>query len=90
MIYLIKGYLPWFQLKSLTLIEAYDEIEKIKKDKVHELLEGLPQTFATILNYVKELKFDEKPNYEKIKQELEKLMKRNGYEMDYKFDWTYV
>ena len=63
MIYLIKGCLPWFQLKSQTLIEAYDETAKIKKDKVDDLLEGLPQTFVTILNYLKKLKFEEKPNY---------------------------
>lgn len=36
------------------------------------------------------LKFEEKPNYEKIKKLFSALMKKNGYDLDYKYDWTYV
>ncbi len=90
MIYLIKGSLPWFELKSETMIEAYDETAKLKKDKIGELLEGLPDAFSTVLSYLKGLKFEETPSYDKIRQSLLSLMKRNGYELDYKYDWTYL
>jgi hypothetical protein len=34
MIFLLKGYLPWFDLKSQTLLEAYEETCKLKKEKI--------------------------------------------------------
>ena len=42
------------------------------------------------MNYVQKLKFREKPNYDYVRTELIGLMKKNGYELDYKHDWEYL
>lgn len=39
------------------------------------------------MNYIDELKYTSTPDYEKIKGIIQGLMKKNGYELDYKFDW---
>jgi hypothetical protein len=51
------------------------------------MLQGLPETFAKIYNYSLTIGFKEKPNYDYLRQELLGLMKKNGYELDYKYDW---
>jgi hypothetical protein len=40
------------------------------------------------LNYVKNLKFDEKPNYNYLRRLFENLLTKNGLEMDYQYDWV--
>jgi hypothetical protein len=39
------------------------------------------------LHYVRRLAFDEKPNYNKIRGFLEKVMQKNGWTFDYEYDW---
>ena len=39
------------------------------------------------MKFVENLKFKEKPNYGYVRAELLGLMKKNGYELDYKHDW---
>jgi hypothetical protein len=36
------------------------------------------------------IKFVDRPNYGQIRQELLALLKKNGYELDYKHDWEYL
>ena len=36
------------------------------------------------------MKFKDKPNYGYVKVELINLMKKNGYELDYKHDWEFL
>ena len=43
--------------------------------------------FLRMLEYIWGLKFDQAPDYAKVKGMLNGLIKKNGYEMDYKFDW---
>jgi predicted transcriptional regulator len=38
-------------------------------------------------NYIRGLKFEEKPNYEFLRHTIHKCMKNNNYEFDYKYDW---
>jgi hypothetical protein len=38
-------------------------------------------------NYIRGLKFEEKPNYEFLKQEIQKCMKSRNEEFDFKYDW---
>jgi hypothetical protein len=48
---------------------------------------GLPEQFASYLNYCKNLKFDEKPDYNYLKRIFKELMTKNGFENDYQYDW---
>ena len=41
----------------------------------------------TILMHIRSLKYEEKPNYELIKNEIRKCMKEQNIEYDYQYDW---
>ena len=51
------------------------------------LCRGIPQEFAEYLNYTKNLKFDETPDYKFIKGLFTRAMKQEQLTNDYEFDW---
>jgi hypothetical protein len=51
------------------------------------LCKGVPDEFAIYLKYVRELKFEEKPSITYLRKLIMGLFKREGYEMDYEYDW---
>jgi hypothetical protein len=63
-IYMLRGVLPWMNLKSKNIKEKYEKIKEKKiLTKVEDLCEGIPEDFVTYTNYCRNLKFDEKPDY---------------------------
>ena len=65
LIYLLKGSLPWQGLKGDNKLT---EIMKKKIQISNELLcHGLPNEFVHYLNYCKNLKFEERPDYDFLK-----------------------
>jgi hypothetical protein len=44
--------------------------------------------FATYLNYVRSLRFDDKPDYAYLRRIMRELFYRKGYQNDFVFDWT--
>ena len=64
LIYLIKGELPWSNIKCGTAAEKYKNIFNLKKNTTNEeLCKNLPSEFCDYIKYVKSLKFQEEPNY---------------------------
>ncbi len=57
--------------------------------EVENLCEGHPKEMVTLINYARNLKFEEKPDYAFIKGLFRQAMERNDYKMDYKYDWTH-
>lgn len=87
MIFFLKGELPWMTVKAKNVVEAYHLIGAIKREKQAELLQGLPDMFGGLLKATNSLKFKDIPQYGLYRRELLGLMKKNGYELDYKHDW---
>jgi casein kinase I family protein HRR25 len=54
----------------------------------HTTGKGFPQEFATYLNYVRALRFDDKPDYGYLRKLFRDLFIREGFQYDYVFDWT--
>lgn len=52
------------------------------------LCRSLSQEFAIYLNYVRSLRFDDKPDYSYLRKLFRDLFVREGYQYDYVFDWT--
>lgn len=71
LIYFYKGVLPWQGIKGNSKKEKqYKIMEKKMMVPVESLTKGMPIEFSNILNYVKTLRFEEKPDYQYLKNEL--------------------
>jgi len=88
LMYFVRGQLPWQGLKSSTKKEKYERIsDKKVTTPVESLCRNSPGEFATYLNYVKKLRFDEMPDYAFLRKLFRDLFIREGYEYDCVFDW---
>jgi casein kinase I family protein HRR25 len=89
LIYFLKGSLPWQGLRAATKKHKYDRImEKKMSTSLEDLCVGLPTEFCNYMNYVRNLRFDEKPDYSFVRKLFRDLFIRDGYHYDYVFDWT--
>ena len=93
LIFFLKGYLPWQGLKH-----CKNKYEKIKEKKLQIPTEilcfGLPQEIVVYLNYCKNLKFEDRPNYDYIRGLFIRLLvnSSNTYGIskdNLKFDWCF-
>ena len=68
--------------------EKNNNILKIKQESLRtgNLFENLPREFKEYFDILKELNFDETPNYNKLRRIMKELFLDNGF--DYNFDWV--
>ena len=89
LIYFLRGCLPW---QGLRVNKKEDRHKKIKEKKKmvnsKELCIGLPNQFYLFVDYCRQLKFDEEPNYEYLKGLLIEIMNNNNFGFDYVYDWS--
>lgn len=57
---------------------------------IEALTAGVPEetSFTEYLYYCRNLRFDEKPDYQYLRRLFKEAMHRNGYEYDYIYDWV--
>ena len=88
MIYFLKGKLPWQGIPAKTKKSKYNKIKEKKiSTTVDELVKGLPKEFSKYMHYCRNLKFEEKPDYNKLRKYLQDIAERMNYEHDYYYDW---
>ncbi|KAL6450659.1 YCK3 Casein kinase I 3 [Candida maltosa Xu316] len=86
--YFLRGSLPWQGLKAPTNKQKYEKIGMKKQTtSINELCYGFPIQFAQYLTYVRNLKFDETPDYEYLINLMDKALTTVGIESDGHFDW---
>lgn len=92
LIYFLKSELPWQGIKAKTKSERK---EKIKNKKIttnlDELCNDIPKEFGDFFNYTKQLKFEEKPDYEFIIRLLNSVKERYNFTFNPKYikwDWN--
>ncbi|KAL8458597.1 hypothetical protein ACS0TY_036204 [Phlomoides rotata] len=89
LMYFLRGSLPWQGLKAGTKKQKYDKIsEKKVSTSIESLCRGYPTEFASFFHYCRSLKFDDKPDYAYLKRIFRDLYIREGFQLDYVFDWT--
>ncbi len=89
LIYFSRGSLPWMGIKAKNKAEKYEKILKEKiKSTISSLCEKLPNEFVDFLHYIKELQFEDRPNYQYLKILLGKMYDKNNFEYDMVFDFT--
>ena len=95
-LYFLRGNLPWQGLPGKTKIEKYNNImNKKTSTTVEELCKGFPgmfieetiDEFQTLIQYARDLKFEENPDYLYIKDSLLAMFERYKFVLDNKFDW---
>jgi hypothetical protein len=47
----------------------------------------VPEEFVKFMYYCRDLKFEEKPDYNQLRKVFKELFSRMGYEYDYVYDW---
>jgi hypothetical protein len=88
LMYFLRGSLPWQGLDAKDKKEKYEKIKNKKvQTTIESLCKGFPEEFAKYLNYCRELKFDEKPDYSYLRRLFTQVFAKNGYELDFQYDW---
>jgi len=81
------GRLPWQGLKSR--LGDGDMVKKTKMSTtLEELCKDMPEEFITYMSYCRGLKFEEKPDYNYLRELFKKSFETLNYEYDYAFDWS--
>jgi serine/threonine protein kinase len=92
LIYFLKGDLPWQGVKAKTKSEKKEKIKQLKSIiPNNDLCKDLPEEFLIMLNYVRNLKFEEAPNYNFLVETLTKLQVAKNYtsnEDSFEFEWN--
>ncbi|KAH0795246.1 CK1 family protein kinase [Histomonas meleagridis] len=88
-VYLLKGSLPWMGLKSNNRYKTqYDHILKVKeKTPISDLCKGIPKEFCQYLELVRNLDFDEEPDYSLYRKMFHDLFLREGFVYDCNYEW---
>lgn len=88
LVYFMKGNLPWQGLKAPNKYEKYEKIKNLKeKTSILALCEFLPKEIYFYLINVRNLKYEENPDYAYLEDLFETGLRRRGLEDDGVFDW---
>ncbi|ORY47223.1 kinase-like protein, partial [Rhizoclosmatium globosum] len=86
--YFLRGALPWQGMKAATNKQKYEKIgEKKRTTPLRELCDGYPDEFAMYLQYCRDLKFEETPDYDYLRGLFTNVLVRMGEHDDGVFDW---
>lgn len=91
LVYFFKGSLPWQGIKAVGKQDKYAAImEKKLVTPFAELCAGMPEEFATYLEYTRNLRFDEDPDYRYMRWLFQNLFRTEKFDNDGCFDWNTV
>lgn len=89
LLYFLRGALPWQGLRAKTRQKHYNLICQHKQSYTPEILcEGLPHEFLLYFHHVRNLRFDEQPDYAFLRRNFRDLFYRCGYKPDFGYDWV--
>mmetsp|Transcript_5005 Transcript_5005/g.12591 ORF Transcript_5005/g.12591 Transcript_5005/m.12591 type:complete len:378 (+) Transcript_5005:129-1262(+) len=90
MFYFLRGNLPWQGLPAKTKDEKYRKIKEKKiETPIDQLCAGFPEEFATYLQYVRSLRFQDRPDYAYLRGLFQERYIAEGFDKGAKeFDWT--
>jgi serine/threonine protein kinase len=84
LIYLLVKKLPWQGLKKKKNSDHIKLIGECKlKTSINELCKGLPECFKEYIKYCRELKYEEKPDYNYLKNLFYKTVTEENLELKY-------
>ena len=88
LMYFLKGKLPWQGMVNKNKEQRYLKIMETKRDTTpEELCKGFPAEFETYVSYTRNLEYEQDPDYEMLKNLFSKVLRDEGYVLDYYYDW---
>ena len=89
LVYFMRGNLPWQGLKARTVKEKYEKIKEKKiSTSLDTLCQGMPDEFKTFIQYARDLKFEDRPDYSYLKNIIRQMCEKNQLTFNYnKYDW---
>lgn len=88
LMYFMRGSLPWQGLPAKTKKEKYEKIrDKKLATTIKSLCKGQSDEFAQYMDYVRNLKFEDRPDAQLLRKLFKDLFYRLGHEYDFVFDW---
>ncbi len=89
--YFLRGGLPWQGLKAATNKQKYEKIgEKKQTTIIKDLCEGFPIQFEKYLTYVRNLGFEDTPDYDYLRDLFTQALKETGGVEDGEYDWLKI
>ncbi|KAI9891935.1 MAG: casein kinase I [Vezdaea aestivalis] len=86
--YFLRGGLPWQGLKAATNKQKYEKIgEKKQTTAIKDLCEDFPEEFNKYLSYVRNLGFEDTPDYDYLRDLFTQALKSTGEVEDGEYDW---
>ena len=87
-IYFFRGNVPWQNLKIKSRAERFNKINEIKKYiNYKELCKNLPEEVYNFGIYIKNLKFEQEPNYKYMQKLFYSILFKIKEENDDNFSW---
>ncbi|KAH8697172.1 putative casein kinase I [Talaromyces proteolyticus] len=87
-LYFLRGGLPWQGLKAATNKQKYEKIgEKKQTTAIKDLCDGYPEEFNKYLSYVRNLGFEDTPDYDYLRDLFTQALKNTGEVEDGEYDW---
>ena len=89
LVYFLKKKLPWMGLKSKSDKERFKKVKEMKLNcTIDDICENIPKEFGAMIQYSRDLRFDEKPDYHVYEKLFQKIAKDNNFSYDDDdFDW---
>ena len=79
LVYFFNSKLPWQLIRDRNELNKIRRIYKMKKETKPEILcRGLPNEMTEYMKYVENLRFEQKPNYEYLRNLFNTILKRNN------------
>ena len=88
-IYFMRGKLPWQNVTGAKKMERYLKIYKMKKNVTPEdLCKSLPKQMTEFMRYIKQLEFEQEPDYSFLRNLFNSILKKlNGTNDQLLFSW---
>eukprot|EP00347_Sterkiella_histriomuscorum_P010377 403376534 len=88
-IYMLMGGLPWQNVRCKEKSKKYKKIMEAKLETNMEvLLNGYPREFIDYMEYVRNLEYEEKPDYKSLISRFKDLYHKSGFKEDFNYDWN--
>ncbi|CCG84843.1 protein of unknown function [Taphrina deformans PYCC 5710] len=89
--YFLRGGLPWQGLKAATNKQKYEKIgEKKQTTAIKDLCHDYPEQFSQYLSYVRNLGFEDTPDYDYLRDLFLQALLGTGEHEDGVYDWMSI